>query len=462
MRDPMTFEERLADAFDRYLEAAPTRADARTLAAGLARGERGRAAGGRAFWLPRPGGLRLTLVLAALAFAGVAGLLAVGAFLTSRPAPADAGRILAWIASADGKGDAYLVGVDGAVRASREFEGSRGCPTLLGSADAVAIPGFGSVRFSGFDPGLAGQVSTEHPGTDPGTGVGGFERWSPDHRAMVTVGIRSGPVTVVTFPTGDVANPSLTSYRLKYALDAAFSPDGSRLAVMRDTDNTVEIHVLEDGSDTILAAVPTRDPEMTARTMRWAPDGSALVVVTADADGLHLAKVGMDGFVGAIPLRGAFGPGTSLELLAVRGIYAIARTGTGELWELDMVRSEAHDTGVRLPEGVPSVAAMSPSGYGVAVISGSTVRVHWFDRDPHDHVIELPGESAVFSPDGSRVLSLTSEAADDGSGSTARLWVTDPWTPGAPALLSTLPLPDERVRPPDSIPCLQWLPELNP
>ena len=291
MRDPMTFEDRLTDAFAAYTAAAPLGVDPHALVAGLAGSGRTRRLALPTFNLARFGGVRLALVLGLLALASVAGLLFAGGLLRSDPAPlGGGGRSLVWLPSGVNAGTAHLLGADGVERASRAME-SRGCPTLLGSADAMAVPGFGSLSFRGFVPGEAGQVSTADSGG---------ERWSPDHRALALVDMETGPVSVVTFPDGDFVNPRSTRYAIKGALEGSFSPDGSRLAVpVRSDASTIAIHLLQGGTDTMLATVQTLDVTQGGSASRivWAADGSALMVATTGTDGEGLARVGLDGGV---------------------------------------------------------------------------------------------------------------------------------------------------------------------
>ena len=168
MHDPMTFEARLAEAFDRYGVAAPTAVDSRALAATLLGARPSRLAWHVIPW-PRATGLRLALVLGLLALASAAALLVAGGLLRPDPAPLGGGRILVWLQSGPGGGMAHLLGVDGIETASRSFESRSGdCPVLLAGADRVATRGYGNIRFVPFSAGAASQVSV---------GYTGGERW---------------------------------------------------------------------------------------------------------------------------------------------------------------------------------------------------------------------------------------------------------------------------------------------
>ncbi len=459
MPDPTTFEGRLPDAFERYTAAVPVSVDATAYAHAIVLGtRRSRLALPRL--APRFGPVRLALVLGLLALATAAGLLFAGGLVTSEPAPLGVGgRILAWVPWGTGSGQAVLVGADGAVRASREFAGYpalRGCPRLLGSADAMAVPGFGSLSFVGF---------TGDPVSRVLTGYAGFERWSPDNRALAAVDVENGPATVVTFPGGDVANPVRTAYPVKGALYGSFSPDGSRLIIAVGVGTSeVALHLLEDGTDTILATIPTLDAQQTASTITWAADGSGVVAATGNADSSGLTVIGLDGSVQQLAFNGAFAPGTHLQPMTYGGgIYVIAHTDQGEVWELDIMRDSAHDTGVRLPEGVVQDARLSRTGYGVAMISGTTVRIHWFDRESQDRIVELPGVAAAFSPDGAMIVSISADTDQPGQpGAAATLWITDPWADLPAQPISTVPVAFLQPAWQAFDYCIQWLPEVQP
>ena len=213
MRDPMTFEDRLTDAFAAYTAAAPLGVDPHALVAGLAGSGRTPRLALPTFNLARFGGVRLALVLGLLALASVAGLLfAVTRGPTLRHSAAVAVRSMA--AFGVNAGTAHLLGADGVERALARH----GVPRLPDGSSAARTPwpSPGSARssFRGFVPGEAGQVSTADSGG---------ERWSPDDRALALVDMATGPVSVVTFPDGDFVNPRSTRYAIKGALEGSFS-----------------------------------------------------------------------------------------------------------------------------------------------------------------------------------------------------------------------------------------------
>ena len=140
MRDPITFDDRLIDAFAAYTAAAPQDVDPRALAAELAGGGRS-----RRMALPaldrRFGGVRLALALGLLVLASVAGLLLAGGFLRSDPAPLGAdGRILVWL-----QGSGVHLLRDGVEVPGSPQPGTQ-CPVLMATADAIAVRD----RFKGF------------------------------------------------------------------------------------------------------------------------------------------------------------------------------------------------------------------------------------------------------------------------------------------------------------------------
>ena len=122
-RDPMTFESRLADAFDRYVAAAPVDVDALSLAAVVATGSR---RAGPMFGRPRPRTVRLALVLGLLAVAAFGAALMAGALLRAQPGPlGGGGRLMVF-----SNGTAHVLDVDGTVVVSRSVATrSGGCPS---------------------------------------------------------------------------------------------------------------------------------------------------------------------------------------------------------------------------------------------------------------------------------------------------------------------------------------------
>ena len=63
--------------------------------------------------------------------------------------------------------------------------------------------------------------------------------------------------SVITFPDGDFVNPTVTRYPIAGAIDGFFSEDGSRLAIpAAEGEDRLAIHVLEGGTDTVVATVP--------------------------------------------------------------------------------------------------------------------------------------------------------------------------------------------------------------
>ena len=152
MRDPSTFEARLADAFEQYTVGAPVAIDARELAAGLVRHPQARRGRFPLAATRVSRAWRLALVAAILAIAAVAGLLAAGAWRTSPPVPQPLGdsQLFVWLPSGGSRGTAVLLADDGSVLASRDMD-SRGCPTLVGGTASLAVPGFGAISIQAVD-----------------------------------------------------------------------------------------------------------------------------------------------------------------------------------------------------------------------------------------------------------------------------------------------------------------------
>ncbi|MCJ7710518.1 MAG: hypothetical protein MUQ32_06750, partial [Chloroflexi bacterium] len=95
----------------------------------------------------------------------------------------------------------------------------------------------------------------------------------------------------------------------------------------------------------------------------------------------------------------------------------------------------------------------SPDGR-LAIVLGTTVTIHRFDGTP-DRQVDLPGQIAAWSPDGTMIATLASSAGDP-----AVIWATDPWDTGESQRIASVP----GTAPPDTTnpPCIQWLPEVHP
>ncbi len=232
-RDPMSFEARLADAFDRYVTAgAPVAVDARTIGAALAGITR---PSPRATWVARTvrvRGVRLGLVLGLLALAATAALVAGSMLLRQAQPLGGGGRILVTYPS--GPGWLFEIGGEGVHERKVAL---RGCPRVVGNADAVATnTRFVGIRYQGFEGPVSNPISTNYTGG---------ERWSPDSRTLALLNFGDGSVTFVSLAAGDVEHPvqvrvpldlrgiPLSSDGIVY-FDGSFSPDGRWFLVVTD------------------------------------------------------------------------------------------------------------------------------------------------------------------------------------------------------------------------------------
>ena len=458
MHDPMTFEARLAEAFDRYGVAAPTAVDSRALAATLLGARPSRLAWPVIPW-PRATGLRLALVLGLLALASAAALLVAGGLLRPDPAPLGGGRILVWLQSGPGGGMAHLLGVDGIETASRSFESrSGGCPVLLAGADGVATRGYGNIRFVPFSAGAASQVSV---------GYTGGERWSPDHRVLALMNSDDDSVSIVTFPDGDTTYESTIRYPLGFSLDSAdgaFSADGRRFVVTSVADAaTSRVSLIEEGATQPrdLAMIPAR-----GSWVSWAPDGSRFVIVTKDEGGSQLTMITVaDGTTRQLGRPGTLRSGEGLVPLTWSndGRYLLVRAEAGDAAILDIMGGGFRSVGTQLPSD-PAAVRWSPDGSSLAIITGTTLTVHPLDGAP-DRTVHLPGQAVGWAPAGAGLAVLA-----DGSGlaptrvrGSATVWIYHPWDATPAQVLATIPWEaSQAATHPGPQSCIQWLPEVTP
>ena len=450
MRDPMPFETRLADAFERYTDAAPRHVDAATYAHAIALGaRRGRLAMPRL--APRIGGLRLAIVLGLLALASLVGFLFAGGFLAPAPTPlGGGGRIMAWLPST---GTAHLLNVEGV-----EWGSWRGpvsvCPTLMAEADVIGVQHRFSTQFVSILDGTTSEKRKNY---------GGFELWSPDQSAYAMVDAEKGPASVITFPDGDAAHPTVTRYQVFGGWSGSFSPDGSRLALpIPAGPDGLAIHVLQDGTDTVVATVPTHDSRFTG-DISWSQDAASLVLVTSDMDGPRLTLVGVGD--GSIRLLGRPGGVEHAALLSPHawspdGSKFVVRRDSGDAWLVDVAEGRWQPLRTALPSDVGGPFG-NPDGRlrwsrdgRLAIVNGPSVTIRSFDGTP-DRLVALPGPVAAWSPDGTTIASLANITGDP-----VAIWVTDVWDTGESHRLALLNQTGD-VAPADP-PCIQWLPEVQP
>jgi hypothetical protein len=473
MRDPLTFEARLSDAFESYAAGAPTVIDAGALAAGLARRPQAR----RRPWPAIPWSTsrvwRLGIVAALLTLAGVAGLLAAGAWLDREPIPpASGGRILIWTPTSVNHGIATLLDRGGTVLASRELD-SRGCPSLVGGTDLMAVPGFGTLSLEAVDgrpiDAKIGALSTNYAG---------FERWSPDRRSIALVDM-AGPITVARLDPS-APDAGTTRYgldgRISGVLEASFSGDGSRLAMARPGDpGQLDVHVLEDGGDTFVRSIDYAGDE--AINLAMSPDGGR-VAVTVWAEGrpgrLTIIDV-VDGTmtVPASPEPRSLDPVMPVSWSADGNALAVRFGARVSLYEAGpgSLSDEVHDrwavtsffpvgdvVEARWTSRLLRFALIDRVGDARGVPSSQLI-AHAPDVGT-DKQVQLPGTDGAFSPDGTEVATVG--GVDDAPyepGGPATIWAFDVWGDREPQVIATLPAPDIPTGPATApVTCIDWLP----
>jgi hypothetical protein len=376
MRDPLSFEDRIASALGRYADRARTDVDAVAFVQ-LTRG--GAARSWSAWHLPRA--LRLALALGLLLALALAAAVLVG----GRPSPAPTGVTNGWIAVAanpielatDGSGATAPEARD--IYLTREGEPPR---RIIGTSDDGLTQG--CPRFS--------------PGGDLlayGEGIATIEFRAPvPGRAVVVLGVR---------PDGSATAP-IQRFELPSEAGAlacpTWSPDGGRIAF--STGAELWIGEIDSGRTIRL---PTGGEAV------WAPDGSSLVALepgrirTFDAEGAEGAAVPME----ALSLQSpAWIPGTR-ELIAFdygsdqERILAIdVDTGATRV-----LRDDPY-------HGGPGSVALSPDGTMLAYRRGADgSQVVVTEVDGSDPRVLSGGTSSglLWSPDGQQVLQRLSAIA---------------------------------------------------
>ncbi|MET9966751.1 helix-turn-helix domain-containing protein [Streptomyces sp. NPDC006356] len=253
--------------------------------------------------------------------------------------------------------------------------------------------------------------------------------FTPDGRALAARSVGKGVIEV-----RDVATGRLRLSRAWGAVDeVAFSPDGTRLAVV-GSEGWVRIWHLATGA---VHTVRARDGEP-VRTVAFAPDGRTLAVVSIGAgdepvalldaatgrtqrtlrpgaqgtlslafnpDGTTLATASgrsvktWDAQTGE--LRGSFSAGTEVASAALSSdgrTLATAGAGGVRLWDLATGR-----TRITLPARSPEAVAFSPDGRALAVGTGDSVELWKVDLpDPAGaiHDIEEALGTAHSAPSG--------------------------------------------------------------
>jgi hypothetical protein len=460
MRDPSTFEARLADAFEQYAVGAPVAIDSRQLAAAVGRHKQAHRPG--RFPLaatPISRAWRLALVAAILAVAAVAGLLAAGAWRTRPPVPQPLGdsRLFVWLPSGGTRGTAVLLDDDGSILASRDME-SHGCPTLVGGTESLAVPGSGSISIQTVD----GRAVDGIPSGGLNTNYTGFERWAPDRSSIALVDAERGPITVVHLAPSS-GDPETVRYgvtgELAGAIDASFSEDGSRLAVaVERAPGTVEIHVLQDGDDQL---VRTIGPDISQDVrVSMSPAGDRVVVVE-QAEGRPPRVIIVDvadGTISVLDDRVETGLQFFPTAWTPDGRTVAIRAGSGLLL-LDVAAGTWIDTGMyHLGNVVDARWSTTPGRPGIAMLDDHGHLVVHVDGS-RDRVSLLFGTDAAFSPDGSTVVSVGNRDGSRVYFGKATVMAVDVWGGRDPWVLASLPAPATFANAEGSpAPCVDWLP----
>ena len=219
------------------------------------------------------------------------------------------------------------------------------------------------------------------------------------------------------FP-GAVRAYDLATGRVRLTFDGAadvvavaVSPDGRMLAattVGTTTNPAVTLYDMTTGKEAARIPYPAANPGSTSDLLRFSPDGTAVVVKTADGNGLHLIGLAPGEVVRTIPTAGTvFAGAVSPDGKQVAAGGFDFRTGVwfARRWEVETGR----DLGP-LPVGKGGVRAVaySPDGRTIAVggESGRAVAVRLYDAATGAERLTVPYPDAslvravAFSPDG--------------------------------------------------------------
>ncbi|HEX5826196.1 MAG TPA: hypothetical protein VFY23_01635 [Candidatus Limnocylindrales bacterium] len=455
MRDPATFEARLADAFDRYAASAPVDVDARTLAAAIARPRaRGPIA---ARWAAAP---RWVVVLGLVAAGALGAALLAGALLRSEPGLLGGGGRIVVIYPV---GPSSLVTLDDDGADVREVA-LRGCPMVSGTAEAtITRERFEGTSFTGFDGGVSAPISHSYAGG---------ERWSPDNRTLAMLKFDEGEVTFARIENGDVENPVLTTVPLdlraagvdvdgRRSFNGDFSQDGRQLLVRTwpDASGTSLLLVVPVTVDPprLLAEIGSTGDQLYGGAT-WSGDASAVAVLGVEGGVPGLAVIPTD--TGVVRWLGRpAGVPADAALTVERWSPDGSRVGVwadGFLHLVDV--GTAQWTRTRVPGPTDVAVALSPDGRLVGTIGGSTLTVT--DTGTGDvRARQLGGFVTAWSPDRSAIAVVVPA----GDKPTAEVRVLDPWTDAAPTVVAVIPRDQGPTPPaPDPNPCIQWLPEVQP
>jgi hypothetical protein len=458
-RDPLTFETRLADAFERYVVAAPVDVDSRTLVALVATDA---ARHRRPTFGPLAISPRWAIVLAMLAALAVGAALVAGALLRSQPGPLGGGGNLLVFSG----GTATVFDTAGTVL-TRRFVETRvgGCPRLVAGGTALAASTFNGLGVRGIGAGATA--------TTLDTSYTGGERWSVDGRVLARVRLTGG-ITFTTFPHAQTDNPvdvDVPNSDIGAGIgiiDSSLSPDGSTLAVLAATDRAqlpdnpdgaatdgpVDV-LLIDSATGAVRPMPSHELGAVWPAMTWSSDASRVGFVAGGPDGTVTGWVVdvRDATERSFPIRAASAAPTA---------YALNADGTRALVAGDGVHVIDTTDGrtLVLVDGAPTgEVAWGPDGRSFAWVDGvpdptpdagaaplrPILHVHAADGTPVRDIPVMDGRWA-WSPDR---LAMAVIDAD------RHVRVHFPWTGQEPQSLATPHLGGV-----DDTTCLAWTGDL--
>ena len=430
MRDPMTFEARLADAFGRYADAAPVAVDARAYSRAVVADVAARSPRGSILpWRTWSVSFRAALLLALLALTVIGATLIAGSLLREPRTPMSLGGTVeptgsmlraVWrpATAVLSDGSVLVVGTTPGL----ELDAERFDPAH-GTFEAVAgLDGKGSVGTSVVIealPGGAALVFVPRSGLSSGVTYGPYAlRYDPASRRLLPV---QGAVTDVP---GWVNGPTLAAWPRTSLSDGRISwvePDAPTGAT--------PLSVTYDPASGVLAASSDGDrwPQSSSTDSVRLPDGRVLTV--AGSSGERRQAAVLDPATGTEwPLDSPLvNGGTYSPLLLVDGRVLIVGTSTlifdpltGSFTELDV--PSALSFGLRLPDGQVLLQGTASVPLGAPMQFDAWL----FDpaRDRFTRLVSGIQDSASWAmlPDG-RVLMIEGASPDPGNVVPSRAWL---------------------------------------